>query len=360
MVEILNGEIPFDRIQVGSQLADRVDFGVVFVANFADNFFKQIFQRDDTGGASIFVHHYGHVQMHRLKLPQHNIETGTVGDKMHRTQQRLQVYGPVPLHMLQQVLDVKYAEGIVEILPENGNAGIVGLIDNGQDIPYRVCNVDRRDLSPRDHHLVNPGLADFENIIQHFPLLFGHTVGAGSGDHGSYFLFRRPDGKRAGRSRHPDNPDDPVGDPGSHAGKRGKEPDGKSNGQNQLASRLLRVRRRNDFRRQLAENEDDQRQDDGSGDTGEIDMLPGDIGGDNECEQACRGNIGYRIAQKNYAQEPVGLPDNPPDRLRLPVSGFRLILQALTVQAHESYFGACKKHRKTHEENKKDKINQQG
>ena len=118
--------------------------------------------------------------------------------------------------------------------------------------------------------------------------------------------------------------------------------------------------RRYDLRCQLTKNENDQSQDYGSNDAERIDMLLRDIGSDDISKQACGCNVGNGISQEDHAQKAVGLFDDLPDCLCLLVAGFRLILQTRAVQAHESNFGTCKKHRKTQEENEKNDINQQG
>ena len=74
------------------------------------------------------------MEMHRLKLPQHHIETGAVGNEVRGAKQGLQIYTLLVPDIFQQVLDVKDAYGIVKIIPAHGNTGIMSLIHDRQNL----------------------------------------------------------------------------------------------------------------------------------------------------------------------------------------------------------------------------------
>ena len=116
-VEVFHRQVPGDGEDVWSELAHRLDLGVVLVADLADDLLEQVFQGDDPLDPAELVHHDGHVQVHRLELTQDDLDGGRVGHEVDGAQQDLQVDVAGTLHVLEQVFDVEDADDVLEVVP---------------------------------------------------------------------------------------------------------------------------------------------------------------------------------------------------------------------------------------------------
>ena len=114
-----------------------------------------------------------------------------------------------------------------------------------------------------------------------------------------------------------------------------------------------------DFGGQLAKDQDNQSEDDGSDEAGYLGMLFGDIGGDEIGDEAGGGNFGDRDAEQDDSEQAIGIGDNFLDCLGFFVSRFRLVFEPEAVDGHKGGLGGRKKHREGQEESEKNDIKQQ-
>ncbi len=87
---------------------------VVFVVNVAENFLDNILQRDESVGASVFVHNDRHVDAAFLEFLHEVVESLAFRDKVRLAQQFLPGKMLVAVQVRQQVFYIQYSLNRIE------------------------------------------------------------------------------------------------------------------------------------------------------------------------------------------------------------------------------------------------------
>ena len=83
-----------------------------------------------------------------------------------------------------QVLEVDHADGVVDVLPDDGDAGVPAAQRQGQRLPHALLALDPHHLGAGHHHLAHAGVAEVEHRLDHRPLaVVDEPAGLGHVDH---------------------------------------------------------------------------------------------------------------------------------------------------------------------------------
>src|SRR5580704_943150 len=148
--------------------------GVVFVVDIAYDFFDQILDRDKSVRAAIFINHERQMDMRRL----HFHEQITRGHRRrHEDDVALdprdgnvrQAHGAVgtKLEQRQNVFYVNETDGIVQRLAVNRKTRMLRLPKTNDQLIQRRHLFHADDIAARNHHVVYPEFAEFEQVREH-------------------------------------------------------------------------------------------------------------------------------------------------------------------------------------------------
>jgi hypothetical protein len=91
---------------------------------------------------------------------------------------RLRTDGRARRHEADQVADVHHADGLVERVVVDDEAGMGRVLEHLDELAERNVLLNRDDIGPRHHEVVEPALAQAQNVLEH-PAFVGREAGVG-------------------------------------------------------------------------------------------------------------------------------------------------------------------------------------
>ncbi len=173
----------------GYQQMPLFDFGnavilvqVEFVAHFPNDFFQQIFQRDDTCRPAVLVNHHGHVDMTQFEGRQQFIGGQGFRHKRDFMHQFANLKRRAVQMMMHEIFQMDDADDMFQIIFIDRETGM----RRGEHLLHQVlladCDRDRLNARARDHDLTGTQIGKVKDIGEQH-LFFGfhqptnHAVG---------------------------------------------------------------------------------------------------------------------------------------------------------------------------------------
>ena len=122
-VQLVDGELAGHAEDSGVDPLDEALVLVELVANLSDELLEEVLERDEPGGAAVFVYDDGEVELLGLELTEERVRALGLGHEIRRMQAGAQIEaGGQPAHVGQQVLGVEHPHDLVNGVLEHGHA----------------------------------------------------------------------------------------------------------------------------------------------------------------------------------------------------------------------------------------------
>ena len=194
LLEVLDGQARGDPPRGLVEVLQRAVLGgVVLVGDLPDDLLDEVLDGHQTRGAAVLVDDERHVVAVALHVAQQGVGPLGVGhevrgahDLADRAGPRARAAGGLPVvdGASHQVLEVDHADGVVDVLPDHGDAGVPAAQRQGQRLPHALLALDPHHLGAGHHHLAHAGVAEVEHRLDHRPLaVVDEPAGLGHVDH---------------------------------------------------------------------------------------------------------------------------------------------------------------------------------
>ena len=233
----------------------------------------------------------------------------------------------------------EHADDVVERLLVDRHARVVGrrqLLAQQRRLQREIETVD---LAARRHHVVDRNRFEIEQIGEHRPMLAANVLAAFEHQCAELLLRKRRAGIGGGldvqeleQRLHEkiDEPHDRLGDLQHRHEREAHE-----------RREAVRVRSADDFRRDLGEYEEGERNGDSAETQRDFPFTEQALGED---RRERRGSgVEERVAEQNDAEQSVGFVQQSDRELRAAVAALRAVLQTIAVDRHHRRFGEGKK-----------------
>ncbi len=151
---------------------------------FADNFFKNVFDRHQALNIAVLIDHECHAALVALKIQQLHVErrSGRYEVRLARLGRRGQcLHVKVPARQfVHDLFHVQKADDAINFALIYGQSGVLALAQLLHDPVPIVIDVDADDFIPRDHDVFDRGILEIQNADQHL-LVAPRNHGAGLG-----------------------------------------------------------------------------------------------------------------------------------------------------------------------------------
>jgi len=140
----------------------------VFVVDFANDFFDDVFDGDEAGEVAVFVDDECHVVAVGLEVAQHRVQRFAFGDDGRRAQQGADVFRQLLAEGVgQQVFGEEDAADLFVGFVHHGVARVAGFDDDVEDLFKAPVFFDEQHLSARDHDVAHAGVAEGGEAFEH-------------------------------------------------------------------------------------------------------------------------------------------------------------------------------------------------
>ena len=158
----------------------RIGDFVVFVVNFADDFFDDVFDGNKAGEVAVFVDNERHVVTVGFEVAQHRVQRFAFGDNGRRAQEGADVGGQFATEGVgQEVFGEEDAADLFVGFIDDGVARVAGFDDDVKDLFEAPGFFDEQDLTARDHDVAHAGVAEGGEACEHLRGFFANVaVGA--------------------------------------------------------------------------------------------------------------------------------------------------------------------------------------
>ncbi len=144
--EVVEEGAGFEDVGVVFEADEALFLFVVFVVDVADDFFEDVFHGHDARRAAVFINDNRHVDFLDLELFEEVADFFCPGDEVGGAQERLPAEVFRFVEVCQEVFHVEDAFDVVQVLAEDGKAGVARLDDNLLHLTEMVFDVYRRDV----------------------------------------------------------------------------------------------------------------------------------------------------------------------------------------------------------------------
>ena len=170
----------FELVNIGTTVSDQCpvrplfDGGcldlIMFVLDLPDDLFHKILNGDETVSASEFIDHKRHMDMRFAHAQQQVEHRHCRRYKKHvvRNISQTEVHPTAPVG--EQIFDVHKTEYMIQRVLIDRQSRVESLVHGFHDLTERCCSLNRNNIGPRDHHIVNAQLMQLEDVHQHQPL----------------------------------------------------------------------------------------------------------------------------------------------------------------------------------------------
>ena len=162
-------DLPAEDEAPVSFVDDLLGFDIVFVANLADDFLEQIFERHQPRRPAVFVDDDGALRLVRLKLLQQLGHELRFRHDHGRANQRRDRHLVVARAEHDQILDEYESRDVVEALLEHREARVLLLAKQAPELADRRRLLNSDEVGPRRHHFANQRVAEVDDALQEAP-----------------------------------------------------------------------------------------------------------------------------------------------------------------------------------------------
>ncbi len=167
LAEIAQQRLALKEVSVIVELGVGILLLVVLIINFANNLFKDVFQRDKSARATKFINHNGNMHLVFLELPQEVVNLLSLRDEIGRTDETLPAEVLRLVEIGQQVLDIEYPPNIILIILKHGDAAVIVLHYGVQHLLEIGLDINVNDVLSRCHHFFGCFVAKANDAAQH-------------------------------------------------------------------------------------------------------------------------------------------------------------------------------------------------
>src|SRR5262249_2070929 len=135
-----------------------------------DDFFQEIFDRDEAGRAAIFVDDDRDLGLLALELLEELGYALALGDDNRGAQERPHRSCIVRRVEADEILDENEPDGVVEALVENRDSRVLLLPEARAEFPDGRRLIQRNDVRPRRHDFADQRIAEIDDALEQAPL----------------------------------------------------------------------------------------------------------------------------------------------------------------------------------------------
>ena len=149
--------------------------GVVLVVDLTHDLLEHVLDGDDSRGAAVLVDDDRHVRASRLHVLEQLIDLLAVRDHEGRSHERLDRLGLLRVAAVEDpshdVLEINDADDIVGVLADDRDAREARSQAQRECLAQGLVPLDEDHLGARHHDLAREGVAEFEDGVDHLPLV---------------------------------------------------------------------------------------------------------------------------------------------------------------------------------------------
>ena len=147
---------------------------IVFIANFAHDFFQDVFERHEARSSTIFINDDGELVTRLAQFRQEVVNLLVVGHehRRHHDFHDVERLGPVFGVPFQEVAVRKDAHDVVHRVLVNGQARMAFAVQDLHQVGKRGIHVDSAHVHTRGHDFAHRGFHEVEDIEDHLLLFF--------------------------------------------------------------------------------------------------------------------------------------------------------------------------------------------
>ncbi len=192
LTEIFKVTVAGDAPEIFAERRDIKHFGLIgFIVNVADDFFKQVFQRNQTGGAAVFIDNDCQVNLFLLHIAEQRVSMNGFRNKVNRGKQVAERFRGAAANVQQVFPRQQNAQNIIGIFAADRQTGETAVHNGFVDIFRRVVRPDDGHILAVNHEVAGCGVVEFKDVVDHFAFFgFNRAAFFTEVNHHADFIFR--------------------------------------------------------------------------------------------------------------------------------------------------------------------------